>query len=69
MVSRDLEMSLQMLRIAEKNGITHMILTPHHKPMHHNVSPAHNVSYRKSLQEAAKEKGINVKLFSGNEIY
>ena len=67
--SHDLEMSLSMLRIAEKNGISHMILTPHHKPMHHNVSPAHNASYRKSLQEAARNKGINVKLFSGNEIY
>ena len=67
--SQNTEMSLKMLQIAEKNGITHMILTPHHKPMHHNVSPEHNVLYRKKLQEAAKEQGIKVKLFSGNEIY
>lgn len=67
--SQNTAMSLEMLRIAEKNGITHMILTPHHKPMHHNVSPEHNVLYRKKLQEAAKEQGIKVKLFSGNEIY
>ena len=65
----DMATSLEMLRIADKNGITHMILTPHHKPMHHNVSPEHNVSYRKKLQEAAKDAGIKVKLFSGNEIY
>ena len=67
--SPDMATSLEMLRIAEKNGITHMILTPHHKPMHHNVSPEHNVAYRKRLREAAKEAGIEVKLFSGNEIY
>ena len=64
--SPDMATSLEMLRIADKNGITHMILTPHHKPMHHNVSPEHNVSYRKKLQEAAKDAGIKVKLFSGN---
>ena len=61
--------SLEMLRIAEKDGITHMILTPHHKPMHHNVSPQHNVLYRKELQEEAKKEGLKIKLFSGNEIY
>ena len=67
--SPDLATSLEMLRIADKNGITHIILTPHHKPMHHNVSPEHNVAYRKKLQEAATEAGIKAKLFSGNEIY
>ena len=67
--SPDMATSLEMLRIAGKNGITHMILTPHHKPMHHNVSPEHNVAYRKRLREAAKDAGIEVKLFSGNEIY
>ncbi len=67
--SPDTSTSLEMLRIAEKNGITHMILTPHHKPMHHNVSPEHNVLYRKKLLENAKAAGIGVKLFSGNEIY
>ena len=67
--SPDMATSLEMLRIADKNGITHLILTPHHKPMHHNVSPEHNVAYRKRLQEAAAEAGIKAKLFSGNEIY
>ena len=67
--SPDMATSLEMLRIADKNGITHLILTPHHKPMHHNVSPEHNVAYRKRLQEAAKAEGIKAKLFSGNEIY
>ncbi len=67
--SRDMEMSLEMLRIADSNGITHIILTPHHKPMHHNVSVQHNVKYRKDLQERARAEGIKAKLFSGNEIY
>ena len=67
--SPDMETSLKMLQISEKNGIEQVILTPHHKPMHHNVSPEHNVAYRKKLQEAAANAGIKAKLFSGNEIY
>ncbi len=67
--SPDMETSLEMLRIADRDGITHIVLTPHHKPMHHNVSPEHNVLYRKKLQQEAKANGIKTKLFSGNEIY
>ncbi len=67
--SPDMETSLKMLRIAEKNGIQHIILTPHHKPQHHNVSPDHNNRYRLRLQNAADDAGIHIKLYSGNEIY
>lgn len=67
--SPDLETSLEMLRIAEKNGIRQIILTPHHKPMHHNVSPDHNLLYTERLQVAADKAGISIKLHSGNEVY
>ncbi len=67
--SPDMNTSLEMLRIAEKNGVEQMILTPHHKPMHHNVSPQHNIVYTNKLQEAASNFGINIRLYSGNEIY
>ena len=67
--SRDIETSLKMLKIAEKNGITHVILTPHHKPMHHNVSPLHNRSYTEQLRQEASKLGININLYPGNEVY
>lgn len=67
--SPNTDTSLQMLKIAAKNGITKVILTPHHKPAHHNVSPDQNVIYRQRLQEKAMEQGIDIKLYSGNEIY
>lgn len=67
--AKDAETSLEMLRIAQKNGIQHIVLTPHHKPMHHNVSPDHNKKYTKALWELAQKNGIDVKLYSGNEIY
>ena len=67
--SPDTETSLGMLRIAAENGIKKIILTPHHKPMHHNVSPKHNAAYRQRLQDVARDNGIGVTLYSGNEIY
>ena len=67
--SQDSQTSLEMLRIAEKNGIEHIILTPHHKPMHHNVSPEHNRVYCERLQELAAKNGLSMHLYSGNEIY
>ena len=65
----DMSTSLEMLKIAAKDGIRHIILTPHHKPMHHNVSYAHNPVYTKKLQEAADKAHIEITLYSGNEIY
>ena len=67
--SPDVETSLEMLKVAEKNGIEKVILTPHHKPMHHNVSPEHNRTYCKKLQDIAIKAGLNINLYSGNEIY
>ena len=67
--SPDAQTSLEMLRIAQKNNISHIILTPHHKPMHHNVSPDHNRLYTGKLQEILDKKEIDIRLFSGNEIY
>lgn len=67
--SPDMETSLKMLQISERNGIEQVILTPHHKPMHHNVSPEHNRLYCERLQENADKAGIHIHLYSGNEIY
>ena len=67
--SRDMDTSLKMLEIAARDGITDVILTPHHKPLHHNVSVERNKIYTKRLQEAIDNAGINIRLYSGNEIY
>ncbi|WP_026518102.1 CpsB/CapC family capsule biosynthesis tyrosine phosphatase [Butyrivibrio sp. MC2021] len=67
--SPDTDTSLKMLKIAVESGVRNIILTPHHKPMHHNVSPKHNAAYRQKLQEVAWDNGINVNLYSGNEMY
>lgn len=67
--SPDMETSLNMLKTALSEGTKGLILTPHHKPMHHNVSPEHLLDYTEELMEEAHKRGIKVQLFPGNEIY
>lgn len=67
--ARDTETSMEMFRIAEKNGIREMILTPHYKPMHHNASPDTVQRLIRKMEEKLAEEGINIRLHPGNEIY
>ena len=63
--ARDFEISMEMFRIAEKNGIGAMILTPHYKPMHHNASPATIRRLISEIEEKLKESlGTKVSISS-----
>ncbi len=64
-----LKTSLQMLKIAAQNQITQIILTPHNKPAHRNVSPRRIVERMKELQDKLDENGIDIVLHAGNELY
>ena len=66
--SRDVDESLEMLRIAEKSGIEKMILTPHYKESHHNASIETLRSRLDELKGRASQENINVKLTLGNEV-
>ncbi len=67
--AKNIDMSIKMLRIAQENEIHSIILTPHHKPMHHNAGPEKIRSLTKKLQEAADKEKIKIRLYVGNEIY
>lgn len=67
--AKDLPTSLEMLRVAEENGITQVILTPHNKPTRHNVSPESLLEMVEELQQKAFLAGIAVNLHLGTEIY
>ncbi len=66
--SHSIEETLQMLAIAQEEGITHMVLTPHYK--------AHRRRYRRreleaifaDLKQQVEEQGIPIRLYLGNEV-
>lgn len=67
--SADMEETLAMLAIAEKEGITHMIATPHYKENRTQTDPQKVKSLIAQVQAAAEAKGISVKILAGNEVY
>lgn len=67
--AKNFEMSLRMLHQAAAEHIEDIILTPHYKPMRHNMSPDSVKKLFQSLEEKKKEAGISIRLHLGNEIY
>lgn len=68
--ARDIETSLHMCRIAEMNGIKHIVATPH-------ITTSDNIDRFiaarnekiKFLQNQVEMRGINVRLYPGAEVY
>lgn len=63
------ETSLKMLHMAEEDGISQMILTPHNKPWHRNAD--YNGIREKvgQLQERLRQDGLGIRLHAGSELY
>ena len=66
--SQSMKSTIKMLKIAAECGTTHMVATPHFKKRHHNASPETIKHLIEETQEIATEKGINIKIYPGNEI-
>lgn len=67
--AEDILTSIQMLRIAAENHISQIILTSHNKPMHHNANPEKIRLMTESLMKKAKLEGLDIQLYTGNELY
>lgn len=67
--SQDMEQSIRMLRKAADEGIRQIILTPHNKAEHRNVSVAGIMRRVSELQEVVDGSGIPITLYTGNEIF
>lgn len=67
--SQSMEQSLEMLNIAAKQGIRKMILTPHNKAGHRNVSVAGIHKRLKVLQDEVNKLNIPITLYPGTEIF
>ncbi len=65
--ARDLDETVEMCSIAEKDGITEIIATPHY-----DIGVWNNEGIENKLNLITNEldkRGINVKIYRGNEIY
>ena len=67
--ARDPEISLAMLRIAEKEGISDIIVTPHYRKGHYKGERRQVDKMLTKMREMMEVEGIHVNLYPGNEIY
>lgn len=67
--ARNIEESIEMLRIALNNGITDIICTPHFRKGKSYATPQQIHCLIEQLCELTIEKGIPVNLYPGNEMY
>jgi len=65
----DTKMSLEMLKIAESNGTTDIILTPHHLNGAFNNFSAAVIEKTEFLREEAIKNGISLNLHYGSEVH
>lgn len=66
--AKDLTESLALLKLAENDGITHMVATPHIHVGRFNNSISVINDNLANLQQNAKNEGINVKLAAAAEV-
>lgn len=66
--AKDLTESLALLKLAENDGITHMVATPHIHVGRFNNAAAQIQNDLESLKREAHKEGINVKLAAAAEV-
>ena len=66
--AKDLTESLALLKLAENDGITHMVLTPHIHVGRFNNTTAQIENDLENLKLEAQKEGINVKLAAAAEV-
>lgn len=68
--SKTIDESLKMLRKAEQNGVSDIVLTPHYiKDSIYNVNNKDKEKKIKELVKKIKEEKININIYLGNEVY
>ena len=67
--AKDLNMALEMLRVAQNSGTTDVILTPHHLNGVFNNFADDVKKATEGLRVAASNEGIEIKLHIGSEIH
>ena len=67
--SRNMEMTLEMLRNAEKDGTKEIIATPHYL-LEYGESTINDIKILvEEINSIVNKEGINIKIYSGQEVY
>lgn len=68
--SKSMEESLEILKQAEKEGVTDIIFTPHYiENTRYNCNNKNKKALLEEVKEACKKENININLYLGNENY
>ncbi len=67
--SKDMEMTLEMLRNAEENGTREIVATPHYLLEYGEARIEEVKEYVKNINELLEREKIDVKVYSGQEVY
>ena len=67
--SKSLDMSLEMLKIAEREGVEYICATPHFITEEYEIFGEDYIEKLDKLILASKEEKLNIKIISGLEIY
>lgn len=67
--AKDIDTAVEMLRLAEAEGISEIILTPHYHGGHVENSLDKTARRYEELKQAAVNNNIDINLHLGNEIY
>ena len=68
--SNSIEESIEILRRAEKEGVSEIVLTPHYiENTRYNCNNKNKQDLFEKLKETMEQSGINIKLYLGNENY
>ncbi|NSB16563.1 tyrosine-protein phosphatase [Clostridium beijerinckii] len=67
--SKDMEMTLEMLRNAEKDGVKEIVATPHYLLEYGEATIDEVKNYVKEINNILGKENIDIKIYSGQEVY
>jgi protein-tyrosine phosphatase len=67
--SKNMEMTLEMLRNAEKEGTKEIVATPHYLLEYGEANIKEVKELVKEVNSLADKEGLNIKVYSGQEVY
>lgn len=67
--STSMEMTLEMIKEAEKCGIKHIFATPHYIVEYYNAKIYEVKQYVTEINKRLEEENIDIKVYSGQEVY